>query len=138
MSGILFVHFRRNDSLLPLLHILEHIHHEQRSEPKAFAERGFDLRSGKSAVLVTVLVEQLPDLRVLFKDLGFDAVYIRDNLLKPVVGDGRFTRCDIAVVKLFDYAFHLVSPICEHKKMTGACPVIRSILFYCHCSTSRS
>ena len=25
LSGILFVHFRRNDSLLPLLHILEHI-----------------------------------------------------------------------------------------------------------------
>ena len=57
LSGILFVHFRRNDSLLPLLHILEHIYHEQRSEPEAFAERGFDLHSGKSAVLIAVLVE---------------------------------------------------------------------------------
>ena len=57
LSGILFLHFRRNGSFPQLFDALEHIYHAQRSEPEAFAERGFDLHSGKSAVLVAVLVE---------------------------------------------------------------------------------
>ena len=105
-----------NDSFTQLLLAAEHIYHEQSAEPESFAERILNLRSCQFAVLVTVFIKQWFQFGILFKHLGFDAVYIRDDLLKPVVGDGCFTRCDVGVVELFQYTFHLVSPICEHKK----------------------
>ena len=80
-----------NGSLLRLYRLLEHIDHEQSAEPEAFAERIFDLHSCKPAVLVTVLVEQFPDLRALLKHLEFDAVYIRDDFLKHIT-TGRTTE----------------------------------------------
>ena len=80
------------------LFIFQHIYHKQSTELEAFAECILNLHSCEPAVLVTVLIEQLSYLRVLLKHLGFDAVYIRDDLLKPVVGYGRFTWCDVAVV----------------------------------------
>ena len=60
MSGILFVHFRRNDSFPQLFDALKHIDHKQRAESEAFAKRSFDLRSGKSAVLIAVIYQTLP------------------------------------------------------------------------------
>lgn len=59
---------------------------------------------------------ELLDLRLLYEYLSFDAVYIRDDFLKPVVGDGCFAWGDVAVIELLRYTFRHFFPICEHKK----------------------